>query len=43
MCQNKKMYKKNDIIGVPIHYVDRTHTDKKSMPCRILEVKMIKV
>ena len=35
----EKMYKKNDIIGVPIHSTDRTHTDKKIMPCRILEVK----
>ena len=35
----EKIYKENDIIGVSIHSADRTHTDKKIMPCRILEIK----
>ena len=35
----EKIYKENDIISVSIHSADRTHTDKKIMPCRILEIK----
>ena len=35
----EKIYKENDLIVVSIHSADRTHTERKIMLCRILEIK----
>ena len=34
----RKKYNKDDLVGIPIHTADRTHTDKNIMPCKVLEV-----